>query len=187
MMDQEAYHALCCAMAESTRGHNRVRNTFHAGCSISDHGAAMEVEGLIPSRGTLRPADVLTNAVHETSTVAVDIGIMAPHALDAGLDCTETMKQKKMRTYEQHMPELQQQSIVYCPATFSSYGRRHCDTSKMLLLAAQRAAWYRGLPGCRSMLKRWHKALSAEIWRHAAKMVAICLLGQSKEADYILG
>ena len=86
---------LCVAQWLNRPGDNRVRNVFHAGCSVSDHGAATEVEGLIPSRPTLRPADVLTVACHETSSVAVDIGIMAPHALDARLDCTEAMKQKK--------------------------------------------------------------------------------------------
>ena len=99
VMDKQGYHALCCSMAESTRGHNRVRNVVHAGCAASDPGAAAEVQGLIPSAPTLRPADILTSAAHETSVVALDVGISAPHSLHAGVDCIETMKQTNMRYY----------------------------------------------------------------------------------------
>ena len=84
-MDKQGYHALCCSMAESTRGHNRVRNVVHAGCAVSDPGAAAEVQGLIPSAPTLRLADVLTSAAYETSVVALDVGIIALHALHAGV------------------------------------------------------------------------------------------------------
>ena len=40
-------------------------------------------------------------------------------AMDAGSDCTETMKQEKMRKYEHCMGEPAQQNIAYVPATFS--------------------------------------------------------------------
>ena len=62
---------------------------------------------LVPVAPDLRPADVLTIAAHQTSSVAVDIGIKVPHAQNAGLDCTETMKQYKVRHYEVHLPELE--------------------------------------------------------------------------------
>jgi hypothetical protein len=152
---------------------------------VSDPAAETEVEGLVPSRPTLRPADILTVAVHETSTVAVDIGIKAPHALDAGLDCTETMKQAKMQYYADCLEELALQNIQYAPATFSSYGRRHSDTSKMTLLAARRAARYRGLPDHRSLLARWRRTLAVEVWRRSAKMLIACLPRDSDEADYL--
>jgi hypothetical protein len=186
VLDAQAYHALCCARGESTRGHNRVRNNMHAGFSVSDPGAAMEVEGLIPSSPTLRPADILTAAAHPTELVAVDVGICAPHALDAGLDCTETMRQQKVRRYEPYMQELASQRIRYEPATISCFGRRHPDTTRMMTLAARRAARYRGLPEHRSILSRWFRSVSAEVWRRAARMVRSCLPGTSHTADFLL-
>ena len=186
VLDVQCYHALCCSMAESTKGHNQVRNTLHAGFSVSDPGAATEVEGLIPSAPDLRPADILTTAAHETSAVAVDVGIKAPHALDAGLDCTETMKQDKLRYYEAHLPELENQGVLYKPATFSSFGRRHPDTTKIMTLAARRAARYRGLSDHRNLLNRWCRSVAAAVWRRAARMVRACLPGDSAMAEFCL-
>jgi len=186
ILDNQCFHALCCSKAESTRGHNRVRNVLHAGFSVNDPGAALEVEGLIPEAPELRPADILTTAAHENSEVAVDVGIKAPHSLDAGLDCTETMKQDKVRKYEIHLPSLEAQGILYRPAIISCYGRRHPDTTKMMILAARRAARYRGLPSHSSLLCRWYRTLSAEVWRRAASMAQACLPGDSAEAEYFL-
>ena len=186
ILDSQCFHALCCSIAESTRGHNRIRNTLHAGFSVSDPGAALEVEGLVPSAPDLRPADVLTAAAHETSLAAVDIGIKAPHSRDAGLDCTETMKQDKFQKYQLHLPELEREGILYKPAIFSCFGRRHPDTTDMMTLAARRAARYRGLPDHRSMLRRWYRSASAEVWRRAACMVRSCMPGDSDEAEQLL-
>ena len=157
---------------------------MHAGFSVSDPGAALEVAGLVPSAPTLRPADILTVAAHETSLVAVDVGVTAPHRLNAGLDCTETMKQEKLRKYELHLPELQQQGIFYKPATFSTFGRRHPDTTKMMTLAARRAARYRGMSDHRNLLNRWFRSIAAEVWRRAAKMVRACLPGDALDAEF---
>ena len=159
---------------------------MHAGFSVSDPGAAMEVDGLIPSAPELRPADVLTVAAHETALAAVDVGIAAPHSLDAGLDCTETMKQNNLRKYEDYLPELERQGTIYKPATISSYGRRHPDTTEMMTLAARRAARYRGLPDHRSLLNRWFRSLAAEVWRRVASMVRACMPGDSTETEQCL-
>ena len=75
ILDEQCYHELCCSKAESTKGHDKVRNVLHAGFSVSDPVAALEVEGLIPEAPELRPADILTTAPHENSQVAVDFGI----------------------------------------------------------------------------------------------------------------
>jgi hypothetical protein len=184
VLDRRGYHALCCSRAEATKGHNRVRDVMHAGCAVSDPGAATEVQGLIPSAPTLRPADILTIAMHETSIVAVDVGIKAPHAMDAGQDCTETMKQQKMRRYGPYLHEPQQQGIRFAPAIFSGFGRRHADTTKMMTLAAQRAARYRGMSKHHGLLDRWCRSVAAEIWRKAARMVHACLQKTGPYGDY---
>ena len=66
------------------------------------------------------------------------------------------------------------------------YGRRRPDTSKMMTLAARRAARYRGLPDHRRLLARWNRTISAEIWRRGAKMILACLPGDSNEAEHLL-
>ena len=59
-MDSNGYHSLCCALGESTRGHNRVRNLHAAFCGQADPGTTIEVPGLCPRAPSLRPADTLT-------------------------------------------------------------------------------------------------------------------------------
>ena len=186
ILDRQGYHALCCSLAESTRGHNSARDSLLAGFAVSDPGSAKEVAGLIPSAPDLRPADILTRAAHETTLVAVDVGVKAPHAQDAGLDCTETMQQSKLDYYGPYLLELERQGIRYAPATFSSFGRRHPDTCQIMLLAARKAARYRGLSDHRPLLRRWQRSIAAELWRRAAKMVRACLLGDSALAELCL-
>ena len=75
VLDKVAYHALCCARGESTRGHNRVRDVIHEGFAAADAVANIEVLGFIPSHPDLLPADVLTSAAHPNKITAVDRGI----------------------------------------------------------------------------------------------------------------
>ena len=144
------------------------------------------MQGLIPSAPTLRPADILTSAAHAKSVVALDVGISAPHSLHAGLDCTETMKQTKMRYYGPYLEELERQNIKYVPITLSCFGRRHADTTHIMNLAARRAARYRGMPRHQGLLTRWYRSVAAEVWRRAAKMVHMCLPQPSRESSYLV-
>ena len=47
----------------------------------------VEPMGLVPSRPTLRPADVLSGAFHNGRLAAVDVGVISPSAAGAGADC----------------------------------------------------------------------------------------------------
>ena len=60
VLDTMGYHALCCAKAESTKGHYAVRNAMAKAFVAGDPATELETEGLIPSAPTLRPADILT-------------------------------------------------------------------------------------------------------------------------------
>eukprot|EP00973_Karenia_brevis_P053068 7377701-Karenia_brevis.AAC.1 len=64
MMDKQCYHAHCCAQGESTSGHYRVRDALAIPFSAGDSTKACEVEGLVPSQPSIRPADILTLAAH---------------------------------------------------------------------------------------------------------------------------
>ncbi len=187
VLDTTAYHArCCCAKGESTRGHNRVRNTMHAGFVASDPGAAIEVLGLMPSQPELRPADVLTTAAKPNVTSAVDVGIRAPHAAGAGDDCAESYRREKMETYRAYIPELTAQGIEYVPATFSAYGRRHPCVTAMLTQASREAARRKGLRSHEAIVRRWCRSLACEVWRRASRMVRACLPREPSQTELIL-
>ena len=175
MLDSCGYHALCCANAESTIGHNRVRDCVGLVCSYSDPATEMEVPGLCPQAPTLRPADVLTRALHPTQVIAADIGVRAPHAASAGLDPLGNMRIDKHIKYAAHRDDLEAQGIVYEPLIFSAYGRRHPQTTDMLKFAASRAARRRGCSNAKGLLRWWHRQLAAELWRRAARMIHSCM------------
>ena len=174
-LDAQCYHALCCAGSERTIGHNRIRDCTAEAFHMADPGTAIEVPGLCPSAPTLRPADVLTRAVHASAMVAVDIGVRAPHASNARGDAAESMRRDKLDYYENHLVELERQGIVYAPMTFTAYGRRHPDATNMLKHAATKVVRQRGRAAARGLLKYWERQIAAEVWRRAARMVRICL------------
>ena len=186
VVDRQAYHALCCARGESTKGHNRVRDTFHARFAASDQGAAIEVEGLIPSQPQLRPADILTTSAREHGTSAMDVGICAPHAAGAGDNCVEKMRYDKFDTYADVFHELEAQNIFYLPATISCYGRRHPSVTQVLLQAARAAARRRGTGSHNAILRRWHREIASEVWKRAARMIHACLPKEPAVAEYLL-
>ena len=115
IIDRQGYHALCRAMGEPTKGHNQVRDGFHAGFIAADPGAATEVVGLIPSNPELRPADVLTAATRTHGSMAVDVGICAPHASGAGENCVESMRTNKFDHYANVLRELERENIEFSP------------------------------------------------------------------------
>ena len=186
VLDKTAYHALCCARGESTRGHNRVRDVLHAGFVASDAGARVEVMGLIPSHPDLRPADVLTTAARPNVTTAVDVGISCPHSSGAGVDCTESMRAEKLRHYGQYLPELEAQGIEYAPATFSAYGRRNPSVTQMLTQAAREAARRRGIGSHNALLRRWYRTATCEIWRRASRMIVACVPREPRQTAFML-
>jgi hypothetical protein len=174
-LDAQCYHALCCAGAQKTIGHNRVRDCVAEAFHMADPGTAIEVPGLCPAAPTLRPADVLTRAAHPTLIVAVDVGIRAPRASNARDDAAESMRQNKLDYYGEHLEDLSRRGIVYKPMTFTAYGRRHPCSTNMLHHAATTVARQRGYANAKGLQKRWERQLAAEIWRRAARMVKACL------------
>eukprot|EP00973_Karenia_brevis_P037363 5150135-Karenia_brevis.AAC.1 len=170
VLDRQAYHSFCCAQAESTKEHYKVRYCMLDGCRIADPGAAPEVPGLCESDPSLRPADVFTTAAHPTMTLAIDVGVKAPFAANAGEDCVETMKAAKFSKYASVLPELERRGIHYAPAIFGSFGRASTDTYNMMLQAAKKAAQVRGLADHKGLLARWRRQMAAAIWDRGAAM-----------------
>ena len=96
LLDPCCRHALLCAPGESTRGHNEVRDCLLDFARLADSTSEPEVLGLIASAPGLRPADVLTKALGESQSTALDVGVAAPGAHGAGDDCTESMRRTKV-------------------------------------------------------------------------------------------
>ncbi len=125
VLDPSGWHALCCALGEATRGHNAVRDQIHSAARIADPAAEIEPLGLIPFHPLLRPDDIFTSAAAHGRLSALDVGICSPDSVDAGDDCTESMRQRKLGDYSAHLPALESQNITYTPMTWSAYGRPH--------------------------------------------------------------
>jgi len=182
LLDNAGAHALCCAKAESTRGHHGVaRALFEDVCQV-DPAAELEAQGLIP--GTLlRPADVLTCALGP-GRLALDIGIASPDAQHAGTDCLDSVYTRKQEHYAEHASALDRQNITYQSVLFSCYGRPYARTTTLLCTLAKRVAWRRGCLASEWRYKRLRARLSVEIWRRAALMVRSCWpCGQQDEDD----
>ena len=143
----------------------------------------MEAVGLVDSQPDLRPADILTRAAIPNRVAALDVGVKCPEATGAGDDCTQAMVEEKLTYYAAVLPELERKGITYCPITFSSFGRRHGTTSKIMQEAASRAARFRGQLNSKQMLRSWSATVTTELWRRVAKMVKACLpSGQDGES-----
>ena len=171
-MSDSGAHAMCCARAESTRGHNNVTRQLAEDVNVVDPSMELEPMGLIP--GTqLRPADILTGALGN-GLVALDIGIASPDAEGAGQDCTQSMVERKLRKYEAHSDVLDRQNITYRPLAFSCYGRLHPDTTATLRTLAHRIARRRGCSAGEWRFRRLRAKLVTQIWARAGKVVRSC-------------
>ena len=176
VLDVQGKHALCCMGSETTVGHNRIRDTIAMGLAMADPGTITEPSGLVPTRPELRPADVLSRAGREDGLIAGDIGIACPEAGGAGLDCVASMRSRKLDHYgDTVLGELRAQNITYVPLIISCFGRRSRVLSELLRAAASRAARTRDGTSAAALLKRWHRAISCEVWRRTAAMVRRCL------------
>ena len=181
ILDRSCSHALCCSLGEATKGHNRIRDDILRVVHIADSAAETEVQGLIPSAPSLRPADIFTEAAVPGCQAAMDIGITSPDSTGAGDDCCEAMYQEKMVKYQPHLPELTRLGIRYKPMVLSCYGRWHPDSRLTLEAIAKRAARKRGFLDHRLLLRRSLASVGVLVWRRAAAMVKSCLPRPSDE------
>ena len=140
--------------------------------------------GLIPGTD-LRPADILTQVLGNCHT-ALDVGITSPDALHAGLDCTVSMFDKKVRFYGPHLGALERQNIEYQPLVWSSYGRPHSRTLTVLRTLCKRISRRRGTTTARAVFSGLHSAITTEIWRRAAKQVFSCWPGTADDGDGVV-
>ena len=134
-----------------------------------------EVAGLIPGTN-LRPADILTQALGN-GLLALDVGITSPDAHYASSDCTQSMVDRKLEHYGEHLSVLEQQNIEYTPLVWSSYGRPHARAVSVLRTLSKKISRRRGTVTAQAVYHSLHAAISTEIWRRAAKQVFHCWPG----------
>ena len=115
-----------------------------------------------------RPADVLTSAVSASRVSALEVGIAAVEALNAGVDCTESMRLRKRQAYSRHLPALEAEGIEYRPLVWSCWGREHLDTTAVLTMLARQAARRRGLPSHKPLLQKTRAQFGAALARRSA-------------------
>jgi len=151
-----------------------VRDLLHKAACGADPTAELEPLGLIPGHPTLRPADVFTSAAVPGRLSALDVGICSPDATAAGHDCTESMRLRKLGDYGSHLGTLERQNIEYRPMVWSAYGRPHPAATQALRAICRRTARRRGLAKGDSLYRQTHAAITVEICRRAALMVAAC-------------
>ena len=132
----------------------------------------------------LRPADILTQATGNGFT-SLDVGITSPDARYAGIDCTESMVQRKLAHYRPHSTALEQQNINYLPLIFSSYGRPNARAVTTLRTLSKRISRRRGTVTAQAVYQGLMSAVSTEIWRRAAKQVFHCWPGGSRDISAV--
>ena len=174
-LDPGGTHSTCCALGESTRGHNGVQDIVLDLALVADSTAEKEVIGLLDTAPGLRPADVLTSAVTPGVTTALDVGIAAPAAQGAGEDCTEAMRVRKRRKYAKYLPALEAEGVVYKPMVWSCWGREHPDTTAALTSLARQAARRRGLGTHKELLRQTRARVGAALARRTSAMLRACL------------
>ena len=76
---------------------------------------------------------------------ALDVGLVAPEASGAGLDCVAAMHARKQDRYLPHQAELERANVQYVPMVWSAFGRPHAQTSTSICQLAKKVARRRGL------------------------------------------
>ena len=173
-VDVRGLHSLCCAPGESTRGHNWVCNSLLHLSSLSDSSSVAEPRGLVPSRPTLRPADIFTTTAFG-SGAAVDVSIVSPDGEGAGADACQAAADGKMKKYGEVLAELREEGIRYMPTVWSCWGRPDTQSVEAVRVLAGAAARRRGLGDPTTLVRRAHAVVGTQIWRRAACMVHACL------------
>ena len=152
----------------------------------ADASAETEVEGLCPDAPALRPADIYTISAQTGWKSAIDIGVTSPHAQYAGEDCCEAMKRRKLDFYGAHLQALHDSGIQYIPAVYSTCGREHPATTRVLETLARRAARKHGLRDYSALLRAARANIGVALVRRHASMILATLAQRRGDAKALM-
>ena len=182
ILERNAAHALCCAAPEGTHGHYEARDKVFNLVQLADNTATTEVPELIPSAPALRPADIYTDGALPGTKAALDIGICSPDATNAGLDCCESMWDRKRARYEEYFEEMAANNLRYVPVVLSCYGRLHPEAADTLERIALQAGRRLGISNHKALLRRATAAVGVTVVTRAVAMARACLPRLGEEA-----
>jgi hypothetical protein len=86
----------------------------------------------------------------------------------------ESMRVRKVSRMAPYASELEAGGIEYRPITFSSFGRPHADSKRLVQSFARRLARRKGTEA-HVEERRLHARITMQIWRRAARMLRRCL------------
>ncbi len=183
-LDPKVSHAFCCAKAESTRGHYKVVSAVAEGLALVDPCLQTEVRGLAST--TDRPADILTTAAIPGRTTALDITVASPDAVHAGLDACASAYARKVTRYSNIIPQLSRAGITFQPMVWSTEGRPHPATTRVLEFALKAAARKHGADQVARLRSRWLHEIGIELQRRKAAMMRACLPARGARQTWLL-
>ena len=92
------------------------------------------------------------------------------------------MRNRKLDFYAAHTPALQEMGINYIPAVYSTYGREHPATSRVLETMARTAARKHGLRDYREILRAARANIGVALATRHAKMIRATLRADRGDA-----
>ena len=182
-LDSAVAHALCCAPAESTKGHYAVVGAVADGISLADPALQTEVRGLVPT--TDRPADILTTGAIPGTNVALDITIASQDAIHAGLDACISAYRRKMTRYSTILPALRRAGVIFQPMVWSAEGRPHPAAVRIMDCTVRMVRTRRGVEAASELSKRWRHEIAIAIQRRKAAMIRAALPGRSQRCEWL--
>ena len=173
ILDAPLGHSLCCAQAESTRGHYAVVSALMDGIAPFDPTARTEVRGLTTS--SERPADILTEIAIPGVRAALDVCVAAQDAVAAGPDACGAAYRRKMRHYQHLFPQLRRAGVVFQPMIWSAEGRPHPAATRVMESVLRRVKNRRGAAAAAAYRERWRHEVAVAIQRRKAAMMRAVL------------
>jgi hypothetical protein len=153
------------------------------GLVLADPGLQTEVRGLTSS--SERPADILTVAVWPGTRTALDITIASPDAKNAGLDACVAAHRRKMRHYAHLLPSLRRAGVIFQPMVWSTEGRPHPATVRVLESALRMVRLRRGEEAAVELRGRWRHEITVAIQRRKAAMMRAVMPGRTRRQEWL--
>ena len=153
--------------------HYAVVSSVSDGMMLADPSTRLEVRGLTDSAE--RPADFLTRAAIPGTEAALDVTIAAQDAKHAGLDACASAYRRKMARYRHLLPALHRVGVVFRPMVWSTEGRPHAQTTRMLRAAVRMVRSTKGAEAASGLQNRWDHEIAIAIQRRKAAMVRAVL------------
>jgi hypothetical protein len=173
-------HALLCTGSNGKRviGHDRLRDHLFTLARASDPRARVEAALQdVPDVHRQRPADILLSVSPfrggAGGPLAVDVGIVAPHALSAcnGVDPQKDYIARKVLKSARPCAEA---GWSFLPFIVSAYGRPHADAAQLVSRLCTNAAREFVVEPAARLEANWWRNATTLLMARAAAMVARC-------------